>query len=649
MDSLNIALKKAKVDTIKVEIYLEMGYQTAMNGNNDKSLLFVDTAENIAKKAKWNTGIINAYRYKANMYMAKGDNVNALKFFKLSLKESERNKDTLGKILANYNIGNIYQRENNLNKASEYYFNGINIAQKVNDTDQTALGYYYVAIIFFMQFDLNKSKEYADKALAFLNKKQDADYVYWQAQVYEIKGAVYSKEKKNDSAIYCFTKSLEKNKAVNSLEGIGKLNVQLTSVYVNNPVKQLLLIEEATKILEPFGDNLYKIYNDGNRGLVYQNLYFYPELIKTLPDSLQLSKSEFGTKADYYLNYAINKSRELKYSDLEIQFLKPYAKLLADQKKYAKAIEYYEAFITLNDSVYSQDLKNQIAGLESKREIETRDKQLQINQLQLDKNRSERIILFCGLAALLIIGTLLYYQNRTRKKTNDTLRKLNAELDKANQLKARFFGILSHDLRSPIASLVNYLQLQENSTEDLPAEIRNECNLQIKNSANDLLNNMESLLTWSKSQMQNFNPQKKQVSVDDLYAYIQKFYSESNINNIKIHYINIENLTVNTDENYLQTIMYNLTANAVKALKNTENAEIIWNAKREHNQIVLSITDNGSGIKSEQVENLFTEKTTANTKTGFGLHIIRDLANAIQCKIVHENNIPNGTIFKLYL
>ncbi|QQR97135.1 MAG: HAMP domain-containing histidine kinase [Sphingobacteriales bacterium] len=226
---------------------------------------------------------------------------------------------------------------------------------------------------------------------------------------------------------------------------------------------------------------------------------------------------------------------------------------------------------------------------------------------------------------------------------------MNAELDKANQLKARFFGILSHDLRSPIASLVNYLQLQESSTENLPAEIRNECNLQIKNSANDLLNNMESLLTWSKSQMQNFNPKKKQVSVDDLYAYIQKFYSESNINHIKIHYQNVENITINTDENYLQTIMYNLTANAVKALKNIENAEIIWNAKIEHNQIVLSITDNGSGIKSEQVENLYTEKTTANTKTGFGLHIIRDLANAIQCKIVHENNIPNGTIFKLYL
>jgi signal transduction histidine kinase/tetratricopeptide (TPR) repeat protein len=649
MDSLNIALKKTKVDTVKAETYLEMSYQALMNGDIDKGLLIVDTAENIAKKAKWNIGITTAHRYKANMYTAKGDNVNALKFFKLSLKESEKNKDSLGVILSNYSIGAIYQRESNLPKATEYFLKGIDLSKQINSDDQMAMGYYSISVILFIQFDLNKSKEYVNRALAIFNRKQDADYVYWQAQAYEILGTVYLKEKKNDSAIYYFNKSLEKNKAANFVEGIGRLNVQLTSAYENNPKIQLQYTEEATKIFEAYGDNLYKIYNDGNRGLVYKNLYFHPELIKTLPDSLQLSKSEFATKADYYLNYAINKSRELKYSDLEIQFLKPYAQLLADQKKYAKAIEYYEAFVTLNDSVYSQDLKNQIAGLESKREIETRDKQLQINQLQLDKNRSERIILFCGLAALLIIGTLLYYQNRTRKKTNDTLRKLNAELDKANQLKARFFGILSHDLRSPIASLVNYLQLQENSTENLPAEIRNECNLQIKNSANDLLNNMESLLTWSKSQMQNFNPQKRQVSVDDLYAYIQKFYSESNINYIKIHYQNVENITINTDENYLQTIMYNLTANAVKALKDTENAEIIWNAKREHNEIVLSIADNGSGIKSEQVENLYTEKTTANTKTGFGLHIIRDLANAIQCKIVHENNIPNGTIFKLYL
>jgi signal transduction histidine kinase len=104
---------------------------------------------------------------------------------------------------------------------------------------------------------------------------------------------------------------------------------------------------------------------------------------------------------------------------------------------------------------------------------------------------------------------------------------------------------------------------------------------------------------------------------------------------------------VSTDENYLRTIMQNLTSNAIRALKNTPGATIEWNAKKEGNKTILSITDNGPGIGAEQARALFDDSIVNNEKNGFGLHLIRDLAKAIQYKIAVQSEQGRGTTFTL--
>src|SRR5690606_36615073 len=104
-----------------------------------------------------------------------------------------------------------------------------------------------------------------------------------------------------------------------------------------------------------------------------------------------------------------------------------------------------------------------------------------------------------------------------------------------------------------------------------------------------------------------------------------------NIEKIHFRFENPQNISLNTDKNYLQTIAYNLTSNAIKVLKDIPQPAIIWKASQENNQIILSITDNGSGSDNEKFKALYDEKQTVGIKTGLGLHIIRDLAKAIQC------------------
>jgi signal transduction histidine kinase len=167
----------------------------------------------------------------------------------------------------------------------------------------------------------------------------------------------------------------------------------------------------------------------------------------------------------------------------------------------------------------------------------------------------------------------------------------------------------------------------------------------ISSSAENLLETMEAMLLWSKGQMENFKPEVKTITVNDVFEYLQKFFASTD--NVEFKFSNPQNAQVSTDENYLQTIMHNLTANAVKALKNSSNATIEWAAKKEGNKTILSITDNGPGLDAEHANVLYTDNTITSSKTGFGLHLIRDLAKAIQCKISVQSKPGSGTTFTL--
>ena len=146
--------------------------------------------------------------------------------------------------------------------------------------------------------------------------------------------------------------------------------------------------------------------------------------------------------------------------------------------------------------------------------------------------------------------------------------------------------------------------------------------------------------------MENLKPTLRTVAVSDLFSYLDNFFI--NTDNVQLVFNNPGNLQVTTDENYLQTIMHNLTSNAIKALKDTSNASIVWAAKQEGSKIILSVTDNGPGITSDQAKVLQDDKAPLNIKGGLGFHLIRDLAKAIQCNISLQQQQPNaGTSFSL--
>jgi signal transduction histidine kinase len=321
------------------------------------------------------------------------------------------------------------------------------------------------------------------------------------------------------------------------------------------------------------------------------------------------------------------------------------SKIKEAENDYPSALADFKKYYTINDSLFSQDKKNQLAALESRDKMDLKDKALAISKLELAGQRRTLVAMMMGILLLAIIGILLVRQNRIRKKSNTMLMVLNSRLDEANKLKAKFFGILSHDLRSPIANLVNYLYLLKNEPEQLSKEDNITSQLQISQSAEDLLRTMETMLLWSKEQMDQFRPDIKIIPVHILFDHIRSFSPSPRHTTIVLS--NPDNLDISADENYIKVIMQNLTSNALKALKNHSQGLIEWKARRNGNHTVLSITDNGPGIHADQIKAFYSDDTVINSNTGFGFRIIRDLAEAIHYTISIESLAGTGTTFTL--
>lgn len=64
---------------------------------------------------------------------------------------------------------------------------------------------------------------------------------------------------------------------------------------------------------------------------------------------------------------------------------------------------------------------------------------------------------------------------------------------------------------------------------------------------------------------------------------------------VQLSFENQQNIHINTNENYLKTIIRNLTGNAIKAMENTEKPVDVWKAWHENKETFLSVSDNGFG------------------------------------------------------
>jgi PAS domain S-box-containing protein len=258
-----------------------------------------------------------------------------------------------------------------------------------------------------------------------------------------------------------------------------------------------------------------------------------------------------------------------------------------------------------------------------------------------------------------IIGSVAIFEDITEKRNlEERLAKYTHHLEElvtqqveqiknAERLSAigQTAGMVRHDIRNPLQSIVGELYLSKSEIDSLPDK-------DAKSNLRESISNIEENLNYINKivdDLQDFakppTPHLEEVEVETL---ILDVLSANNFpDNIHVNYsIGEDNPKLLTDPAYFKRILTNLISNAVQAMP--DGGKLSIKVNREDGKVIVSVKDTGQGIPHEVRERIFTPLVTTKPRgQGFGLAVIKKLTEALNGSVKFESEIGKGTQFTL--
>ena len=322
---------------------------------------------------------------------------------------------------------------------------------------------------------------------------------------------------------------------------------------------------------------------------------------------------------------------------------------------YQKAYAYSLGEMDLKDTIYKYQSVKNYEEMHAKYQYDKDQQDIlllqqnnQIAHIEVNNQRRTKYFLMTGIILVLLLGMILYRDYRIKQKTNSTLNELNDKLTEANRSKTKLLSIISHDLRSPISSLFGFLQLQKEKSPKLEERNKELYNQKIIQSAQHLLDAMEDLLIWSKSQMDSFVPSMEVMDPEELFNEIVQLNEPFAVNkNISLQQKIVPGLKFSTDPNFVRIILRNLMSNAIKFTP--PGGRIVLSGNRQGDHIILSVVDNGPGISASHLAGIFDWNSIRSDSSGLGLRLAKEFAEKLGGKLEVRSELQAGTEFTVSL
>jgi len=233
------------------------------------------------------------------------------------------------------------------------------------------------------------------------------------------------------------------------------------------------------------------------------------------------------------------------------------------------------------------------------------------------------------------------------KRLAENLKKAKQKLKKANQEKATLIAMLSHELGTPLTSILGYTELLLNN------DINTDKGLKIiHRNAVYLKQMIENTLIFGRSEAGGINPHIEEIKIQDLFSTLNTIiFPTAKIKQLSVQITYPDNDIINIDIARTKQILINLLNNAVK-YSDEGFVELKYSLKNNHH--VFSVIDSGIGIPQDQQVNIFSPWERVNEyKTqgaGIGLFISQNLAHAIGANLkLKYSSLEFGSIFQLII
>lgn len=228
------------------------------------------------------------------------------------------------------------------------------------------------------------------------------------------------------------------------------------------------------------------------------------------------------------------------------------------------------------------------------------------------------------------------------------------EQKKSDKLRDDFIATLTHDLRTPLLAAIQTLTFFLNGALGELDEKQKLLLATMQKSNEDLLGLVNALLEVYKYDADKLELTKTNFNmynlVEQVYNELQPLAQTKEIE-FKIECTN-KDLTVNADRSEIRRVICNLCGNAINYTQN--GGRVVITLKNEGNDLIFSVSDNGSGIPQEDIPNMFQRFSQGTSKkrstgTGLGLYLSRQIIESHGGKIWLESTLNKGSEFSFLL
>jgi len=611
-----------------VKSYNMIAHIRSSKGDYEEGYQYVKKAIELSEKAGNQELIAQSYNYLFVVLFKKGDYKQALPAAEKSLKIAQEINSVRLMAQGNDNVGVIKGINGLHTEAIEYFMKSFRLFEELGDESQMARALLHLGHTFELAGSYEKALEYLKRALEI---HQRTGNKYNEAWALVNIGVTYSRLNQVDTALAYYEKSLvlgeeikDQRLILTNLDNIGGKYSLLKEFDKANTY-----LQKAFRLSEKSGVNSRTVYITGNLAENY--------LYKGNYDSARY----FGEKQlELALNSGLISEQKVAYYVL--------AQVYDSLNNHKKAYEALQHYITVNDTIFSREKSRQIEEL--RESYESEQKEQAIANLEKEKKAEQfRRNTFAGVALLfLLIGGLLFNNQRIKARKNKELLKKEKEVD---ELKSKFFANITHEFRTPLTLILGPIEMMKSQA--VNPKILQHLNV-MKTNATRLLDLINQLLELSKIEAGSLKLKAFPGNIVPLVkGVVMSFESIAQKKGIllKVESVN-DDMKVYFDREKLEKILINLISNAIKFTP--EGGQVLVELTNTERYLDIKIKDSGIGIPEKDLEFIFdrfyqSDQSGGSMGTGIGLALTKELIELHHGSIVVKSEEGVGTNFYVQL
>jgi len=231
-------------------------------------------------------------------------------------------------------------------------------------------------------------------------------------------------------------------------------------------------------------------------------------------------------------------------------------------------------------------------------------------------------------------------------------RKISEQRDEVEALRRELIANISHDLRTPLASIHGYIETLLLKKDDLDKERFTKYLRTSLNNTEKLKNLVEELFELSKLEAQERKLEAEPLNVGELiHDILNNFKITAGEKKIRLEAnVPVDLPQVKADIALIDRVLQNLIGNSIKFC--SEGDQITVSAERKGELVWITVGDTGKGIAKDDLPHIFNrfhQGTEKKQGAGLGLAIVKNILELHKSEFSVKSEINKGTSFSFSL